>query len=89
MRVDVTLAVLRITHHKIDSSLLVIPAMSFELQRWIRCPECGEEEMVGCRSYRASFVVQCHECSYEEEIEVGDRPLHKLRSEDVERKPSL
>lgn len=62
--------------------------MTFEMQRWLKCPECGEDKNVGCRSYHAHFVVECYECASEADIEVGKRPLHKLRLQAVEEKLS-
>lgn len=59
--------------------------MSYDLQDWLQCPECGEEEMTIVRAYDASFEIQCGECSEETVFTIGqDRPLHKARLAAIE-----
>lgn len=61
--------------------------MTFELKRWLQCPECGAD--VRCYAYHTSFDVECIECEQRVKIEVGERPLHNLSTEQINRQDPL
>lgn len=52
-------------------------------RKWLRCPEC-EGEDTGVLAYRVAMVLECYDCGYVEEFELGsDVPVHDLDVESI------